>query len=104
MALTDPASDLERHFLDYLYGHGHRLPDAAQVTLDDAYYRPDFFYEPNVCVFVDGSVHDAPEQRAIDEQQRRELKDLGYRVVVYRYLDDPAAVVARHPEVFGDGR
>lgn len=102
--LTDPESDLERIFLDYLYGKGHRLPDAAQKVLDDAYAKPDFFYEPNICVFVDGSHHDEPQRRVLDDQQRRGLKDLGYRVVVYHYLDDPAVVVARYPEVFGGGR
>ena len=101
---TDPQSDLERRFLAFLYDHGHRLPDTAQATLADAYARPDFFYEPNVCVFVDGAPHDAPQQRALDDKLRRELRDLGYRVVVYTHHDDPAAVAGRHPDIFGEGR
>lgn len=35
---------------------------------------PDFFFEPNVCVHCDVNVHDEPQQQAIDEAIRRELK------------------------------
>jgi hypothetical protein len=104
LAHTDPQSDLERAFLDFLYRHGYRLPDAAQATLADAYARPDFFYEPNVCVFVDGRPHDEPQRGTSDARQRAELRDRGYRVVVYRYDADPAAVVAAYPEVFGSAK
>lgn len=98
---TDPASDLEREFLDYLVQTGRRLPDAAQVRLADAYSQPDFFYEPNICVFCDGSVHDEPQQKVQDEKIRRELRDLGYRVIVYRYDDDLEALCQQYPDVFG---
>ena len=54
-------STLEEEFLQWLKDHGHRLPDAAQVTVPEAYARPDFIYQlPGgpVAVFVDGPVHD----------------------------------------------
>lgn len=98
---TDVESDLERHFLDYLQQTGRRLPDAAQVNLADAYSVPDFFYEPNVCVFCDGSVHDEPQQKAHDEQIRRQLRSLGYRVIVYRYDADLEALCQQYSDVFG---
>ncbi|HFQ93675.1 MAG TPA: DUF1998 domain-containing protein [Anaerolineae bacterium] len=101
---TDPASGLERDFLDYLRQTGRRLPDAAQAELADAYSRPDFFYEPNVCVFCDGSVHDQPQQKAHDAQIRQELRDLGYRVVVYRYDADLETLLQTHQDIFGTGK
>ncbi|GAB4273659.1 MAG: DEAD/DEAH box helicase [Candidatus Promineifilaceae bacterium] len=98
---TDPASDLEREFLDYLVQTGRRLPDAAQVQLADAHSQPDFFYEPNICVFCDGSVHDKPQQKALDAKIRQDLRGLGYRVIVYRYDDDLEALCQQYPDVFG---
>jgi len=64
---------------------------------------PDFFYEPNVCVYCDGSVLDEPQEQASDEAIRRELKALGKRVIVIRYDDDLAARLKQYPDVFGVG-
>lgn len=100
---TDPESDLEREFLDYLLQTGRRLPDAAQRPLTDAYSVPDFFYEPNVCVFCDGLVHDQPQQQAHDQQIRQQLRSQGYRVIVYRYDSDLETLCRQYADVFGAG-
>lgn len=100
---TDAQSELERHFLDYLRQTNRRLPDEAQVQLADAYSQPDFFYQPKVCVFCDGSVHDEPQQKARDTEMRRQLRSLGYRVVVYRYDADLEALLQQYADVFGSG-
>lgn len=99
---TDLQSDLERYFLDYLRQTGRRLPDHAQRQLADAYSTPDFFYEPNICVFCDGSVHDQPQQQAHDQQIRDQLRNQGYRVIVYRYDADLEALCQQYADVFGD--
>ena len=102
-ALTDARSELERRFLDRVYATHRRLPDDAQKQLADYYAQPDFFYEPNVCVFCDGSVHDQPQQRVTDETVRRELKAKGYRVIVIRYDQNLEEQIKRHGDIFGQG-
>jgi hypothetical protein len=102
--LTDSRSELERLFLDHLYRTRRRLPDFAQRTIPDVATVPDFFYEPNVCVYCDGSVHDEPQQRAADEALRNELRARGYRVMVVRYDEELETKVQQFVDVFGPGQ
>jgi hypothetical protein len=99
--LTDSRSRLERDFLDRIYQSKRRLPDYAQRNLADAFSCPDFFYEPNVCVFCDGSVHDEPQQQVLDAEKRQELKDRGYRVVVIRYDRNLDEQIGANSDIFG---
>jgi hypothetical protein len=106
---TDPASNDERKFLEFLHDGGFRLPDDAQNRpADGLYVQPDFYYErkdrPGVCVFVDGPDHDAPMQAEADRRLREELADRGFRVVVIRADEDLAKQVAGYPDVFGEGK
>ena len=103
-SLTDTRSDLERKFIDFLYSTKRQLPDDAQKALADYQTIPDFFYNPNCCVFCDGSVHDEPSLRAKDEIIRSDLKNLGYRVIVIRHDQDLAAQIAKYSEIFGKSK
>jgi hypothetical protein len=99
--LTDGRSELEREFLDHLHATGRRLPDFAQYTVPEVMTVPDFFYEPNVCVYCDGGVHDEPQQQASDKAIRQELKARGYRVIVIRHDCGLEAQTHAHHDVFG---
>jgi hypothetical protein len=78
-----------------------RLPDDAQRAIPDPDCVADFFFTPNVCVFCDGSVHDALAQAARDAQIRQELENRGYRVIVVRYDGALKEQIAEHPDLFG---
>ena len=84
----DPTSSTERKFIDYLYNNGLRLPDAAQKRVDGLYVQPDFYYEPRIWVFCDGTPHDDPAVKADDEAKRQAIMAQGDEVWVYYYKDN----------------
>lgn len=96
----DMNSSTEDHFLKYLYKNGLRLPDVAQPTIPNTYVRPDFLYKPNVCVFCDGTPHNIDQVREDDSEKRQVLKNAGYQVLVWHYLDSLDDFVAKRPDVF----
>ncbi|MFS8779863.1 DEAD/DEAH box helicase [Synechococcus sp. W55.1] len=101
--LVDPRSELERRFLEALAEGGYRLPDDAQKSISEPRCVVDFFYDPNICVFCDGAVHDEPTRAEQDRQLRAQLLEGGYRVIVLRYDQNLQEQLARYPEVFGQG-
>jgi superfamily II DNA/RNA helicase len=96
----DHTSELERNFLEYLYQNGYRLPDKAQTDVDGIYSRPDFFYKPDCHVFVDGSVHDDPEQKEHDRRVREAILNNGEQVLVYHYTDNIEQKIKERPDIF----
>ena len=70
------------------------------MSVDGIYVKPDFYYEPRIHVFCDGTPHDKPEVKAADELKRQALIARGDEVWVYYYKDDLAAKVALRPDIF----
>lgn len=96
----DPKSDTEKKFLEYLYKSGLRLPDSSQKRVDGIYVQPDFFYEPDVWVFCDGTPHDRPATREKDKELRDAILNRGNQVFVYYYLDDLEQITSKRPDIF----
>ncbi len=96
----DPNSSTERVFIDYLFKNGLRLPDQAQKRVPGIYCQPDFYYEPRIWIFCDGSPHDDPQVRERDENQRQLIIARGDEVWCWHYRDDLATKIAVRPDIF----
>lgn len=96
----DPNSTTERKFLDHLYQNGLRLPDAAQKRVEGVFVQPDFYYEPRIWVFCDGTPHDEPVVQADDQVKRQAIIAQGDEVWVYYYKDNLAGKVTARPDIF----
>ncbi len=95
-------SELERDWLRFLDERDLRLPTTAQELIAKAGTRPDFTYAGHhAVIYIDGPVHDYPERQVRDAAQQERLEDLGLTVIRFGHRDDWAAIVARHPNIFG---
>jgi ATP-dependent helicase YprA (DUF1998 family) len=104
MAQTDPESSLERSFLEFLHVNHLNLPDLAQHKIAGMFVQPDFAYDraslPEICVFIDGSAHEEPGQKAKDIEIRGQLEARGYPVIAIR-PGDFGLQIETFPDVFG---
>lgn len=83
-------SAFELRALRQIKERGLPLPTDAQRTIYDNADAPvasaDFFYEnKKLVVFVDGPPHDKDYVASADEEKRKRLKALGYRVLAIRH-------------------
>lgn len=87
---TDSNSEFERVVLQEIYQRGYKLPDAAQELILEANCKPDFVYkEDGIALFCDGSIHDSPDQRKLDQVERDNLKyNTAYTVLTLRHDED----------------
>ncbi|MCJ7430178.1 DEAD/DEAH box helicase [Candidatus Bathyarchaeota archaeon] len=94
-------SELERNVLKGIATEGLPLPDKGQQIIYDGDVRiakPDFYYKKEkITVFVDGPAHDEDYVKKDDEEKRKKLKALGYRVYVIHHanLDEGFAKLRR---------
>jgi superfamily II DNA/RNA helicase len=96
----DPNSTTERKFIDHLYQQGLRLPDAAQKTVEGIFVKPDFYYDPRIWIFCDGTPHDEAQIKAKDEEKRQAIIARGDEVWVYYYRDNLPEKVKSRPDIF----
>jgi superfamily II DNA/RNA helicase len=102
LLLAGCESQLERRFLHLLTEQGRRLPDHAQRFIANVQARPDFEYRSDqVAVFIDGPIHDDPDQQREDAEVDARLDDHGYEVVRFHHAADWGPILDRYPGVFG---
>lgn len=96
-------STLEVKWLDYIYNNGYNLPTHAQELIESCHTQPDYIYKDKyVAVFIDGPVHDSPDQLAKDRIITNDLEDTGWHVIRFRYNSDWAEIIAANENIFGE--
>jgi very-short-patch-repair endonuclease len=95
-------SELERRWLRLVDELQLKLPSDAQKLVESCGVRPDFLYrDEGVAVFVDGPLHDAPDQRAKDNRDQDALEDHGLTVIRFHHAADWEPILRRYPTLFG---
>lgn len=99
----DKKSATEKPLIEHLHKNKLRLPDKAQVNLEEFYISADFVYNTQdgpVLIFCDGSVHDDEQVKKEDGHKRQLLKDAGYDVVVWHYSEKIEDLMVRRKDIF----
>ena len=79
-----------------------RLPSNAQYLISACSTRPDFYYNGvNTAVYIDGPIHDEPDQKAEDEEITQRLISAGYLVIRFHHAADWNAIFDQYSDVFG---
>ena len=95
-------SQLERRWLQRVHESQLRLPSNAQYLISACSTRPDFYYnEVNTAVYIDGPIHDEPDQKAEDEQITQRLIGAGYLVIRFHHAADWNTIFDQYADVFG---
>ncbi len=84
-------SKFEKEVLLKIKELGLRIPDEAQKIIYDKnkpVAKADFFFKPNIVLFVDGPDHDKDYIKEDDERKRNELKGLGYRIFAIKTVKE----------------
>ncbi|MBA7532817.1 hypothetical protein ES705_25047 [subsurface metagenome] len=84
-------SNLEKGVLIKIKELELRIPDEAQKIIydeDKPIAKADFFFKPNIVLFVDGPAHEKDYVKEDDERKRDELRGLGFRVFAVNSAKD----------------
>lgn len=96
-------SDLELKWLDYIYKSRLILPTHAQELIESCHTRPDYLYSDKyVAVYIDGPIHDSPDQARKDKKIQEDLEDNGWHVIRFRYDKDWPEIIAANENIFGE--
>lgn len=96
-------SSLEVTWLDYIYNNGYNLPTHAQELIESCHTQPDYLYKDKyVAIYIDGPVHDSPDQQAKDRKITNDLEDAGWHVIRFKYNQDWQTIISSYANVFGD--
>ncbi|MFV1968860.1 MAG: helicase-related protein, partial [Pirellulaceae bacterium] len=95
-------SGLERRWLKQVHESQLRLPNDGQYLISACSTRPDFYYKGvNTAVYIDGPIHDEPDQKAEDEEITQRLIGAGYLVIRFHHAADWNAIFDQYADVFG---
>lgn len=99
----DKNSATELKLIKYLFENDLKLPDKAQVNMEDYYISADFVYNSEagpVIIFCDGSVHDDEKQQKEDKHKRDKLRAKGFDVIEWHHTETIEDLVKRRKDVF----
>ncbi|AHW62297.1 protein of unknown function [Draconibacterium orientale] len=85
---SDKTTSLEEEVLTRLYNRGFPMPNELHKIISydkEPIAEADLFYEPRLCVFIDGPDHDKEHVKRNDEVKRRKLKMLNFKYVVIHH-------------------
>lgn len=95
-------SKLEERWLDLIDQSLLRPPSDAQFLIKACTTRPDFYYhEHNAAIYIDGPVHDTPDQIKADDEININLLEHGYIVIRFHHKDNWMDIIDQHPDIFG---
>ena len=86
--MKQSVSSLEKAVLRLIKERGFKLPvEMHKIVVKDGepITESDLYYEPKICVFIDGPDHDKEHIKLDDERKRTKLKKLGYKVIVIHH-------------------
>ena len=95
-------SELEKRWLDMVDQHMLRPPSDAQHLFAYQSTRADFFYsDTNTAIYIDGPVHDRPDQIRDDEMIGENLVASGFTVIRFHHSANWLEIFRNHPDIFG---
>ena len=91
----EKTSSLEEEILTRMFNRGLPMPDEIHKVIfhnNEPIVEADFFFEPRLCVFIDGPDHDKEHVKRNDEEKRRKLKMLNFKYLVIHHSEINAGI------------